>query len=479
MKARRTFILLLAIAVLSVWAGSPLPAQNGDSGIAPYPLKRISPKGFSIYKGILDWVPVPGQKAVAFAMNENADSEEYSLRSFQFSETGATSTAHTIASGLGRSWAAAAVWIDDAAGGSGEAAGHGLFFVIFEKEYGNEHRAVATLYVGMFDSSGQLVGSMKELLAIEARNAYFFGEDLYATRNGSSIGVVSSFSMRDDDGDPGPSQVHFIEVGTQDGRVIGQKVTLPLPQSGQLVEAFGCKPAWNGTSWLVPVRAVLYKRSGDSYTVRRNEALVCTVSGNPSHKTASRLIAKDPVPDWREYRDMHLAPYPGSSTDFLLFVKLEKPIPEDERKQDYLEYDFTLTRLDKTGKSVQRIDLAVPALTHKAPYDPDYEPEWPDDLWSEFVARDGTLFISRAHDMTLWDGSHDKSVWEQQYGLYSIDAATGAVTVEALSFLKQKGFEFEGVVIRSLSDKRFAVVNDIYPTTGNYQRQSYYSQFDE
>lgn len=62
------------------------------------------------------------------------------------------------------------------------------------------------------------------------------------------------------------------------------------------------------TRGLVPVGAVGHKKSGNSYVVRANEALICKVSGDASHKAVSRVIAKDPVHDDRPYSDMHMIP---------------------------------------------------------------------------------------------------------------------------------------------------------------------------
>lgn len=480
MTARRACTVLFTIGISLAWVGSILWAQTGDNGAAPYPLKKVSPKGFEIYKGLLDWVPVSSNKSVAFSANEDANSHEFSLVSFQLSASGAASSTRTLASGLGRPYDAACVWIEGGASTSGEAAGYGMLFVLCEEYETNPERADATVYVGKFDASGKLIGSLRELLKIEIQDSYFSIERICAIRNGSSIGVVPSFCISDNEGGSSRSQIHFIEVGIQDGGVIGQSVSLPLPQSGNLVEAQGYQPAWNGTSWLIPVSAILYKKSGNSSTITMNEALIYAVSGDPSHKAASRIISKDPTHDFRPYSDMHLTPYPGSTTDVLLFVKHQKPVPEGERKQDYLEYDFALKRLDSKGKPVESLTLAVPALTHSVPYDPDYEPDYPDDYWSEFLQRGATLYISRAHDMPL-DATRSRAddICEQQFGLYAIDPVSGTVTLEALSFTKQHDWFVIWPIIRSLSNSRFAVVNNVWLYETPYPRETYFSRFDK
>ena len=116
MTARRACTVLFTIAISLAWAGSVLWAQTGERGTSPYPLKKINPNGFEIYKGLLDWVPVSSNKSVAFSANEDAHSHEISLVSFQLSATGAASSTRTLASGLGRPYEAACVWIEGAAG---------------------------------------------------------------------------------------------------------------------------------------------------------------------------------------------------------------------------------------------------------------------------------------------------------------------------------------------------------------------------
>lgn len=481
MLHRRPWIITLIGSAVLAWTATAAVAQRRADQSDSYLLKRIIPKGFGIFKGVLDWVPISPTKAIAFAPDQLRGSYEYRLSSFTLSDAGVASSSNTIASGLGRPRAVACVWDGNTTSELPDGTGHGLVFALFIKEYldSDPYHEDIFVYVGNFNASGRLVGSWRELLRFETHDfAYFPDEALFAARYGDSVGVVPSFYVQGAGGVQTGAYVYFIEVDLEDGSTIGQPVPLPLPQSGRLINALGYEPVWNGTNWLVPVGATQFKSPGTFSDISMNKALISSVTGDASHTAASYVVAKDATTEYRPYDDLCLTPYPGSSTDFLLFLKQTLPFPEDERAQDYSAYKFTLKRLDQRGKPVKSLAVTVPALTHVIPADPAYEPSWAYDHWSRIVARGDTLYISRAHDMTLWKSGDPDAASEQQCALYTLDPVTGQVVLDSRSYLRRATGYVLPPIVREFSSSRFGVVNSLWLYQEPYPRISYFSLFE-
>lgn len=481
MNVKRMRIALIFAGAGILMAGAA--AIAGLDGVPAYPLKKLSTKGFGVFKGVFDWVPVSKTSAVAFAGNQVKGTENHSLVSFKMSNTGAVSPPQTIATGKGRPWAVACVWFESGAAGVDAGTPFGYVFVLFELYISNPESETATVFMAKFNSQGKIVGDWKELLKVKTpvgRN--IGGENLFAFSRGSSVAVVPSLDYNSRQGQR-KSLIYFLEIGSQQGALIGKPVPLPLPQSGDYLEAIGYAPAWNGLCWLVPVAATLRKSPGEWEDITGKKALVYTVGADAAHKAVAHEIASDMTSGWGPYGDMWLTPYPNSASDQLLFLKKQKEIPEAQRKQDMFAYSFSLNRIDATGTLLKSQKITVPVLTHKLVYDPDAKTEYPDDFWTLLAAGDGTLYVSRAHTISDWKKSDDErrdgstSRYEQQYCFYSINALTGAIALKARSFtLVNKAMVLQPV-IGAFPSGPPAVVNTIWFYSGDYPRWSYFSKF--
>lgn len=458
-------------------------ASAGPNGVTDYPLKRLNPAGFSVFRGVLDWVPVSKTAGIAFASDYNQGTDEGSLASFKISNAGVASAGRTIASGKGRPWEAACVWFEGGASGAEAGTPFGYVFVLFELYIEKPESETASVWMAKFDTQGKVVGSWKEILKIKTpAGRYINSEALFAAGRGRSIAIVPSLSYSGQGGQR-KSLVYFLEIDSQKGTLIGTPALLKLPQSGDYTEAMGYAPAWNGRSWLVPLAVMLLKSPGKDADILGKKALVYAVGSDAAHKAVSHVIASDMTPGWEPYGDMWLTSYPGSASDQLLFLKKQDEIPKAKQKLDMFEYGFSLNRIDETGKLVKSKALSVPALTHELVYDPAAHIEWPEDFWTPIVAKDGTLFLSRAHTINDWkssgseprDGSTDR--YEQQYCFYSINALTGAVALKAQSFALEKNAMVLQPLIRPFPSGSLSVVNTIWFYSGVYPRWSYFSKF--
>jgi hypothetical protein len=481
MNGKWTRIGLVLVGAGILLAGAA--ASAGPDGVPAYSLKKLSPKGFGVFKGVLDWVPVSKTSAVAFAGNQVKGTDNNSLVSFKMSNSGVPSDAQTIATGKGKPWEAACVWLESGANGAGAGTPFGYVFVLFEVYVSKPESETASVWMAKFDSRGKVVGDWKELLKVKTPAGRSINDEhLFAHSRGSSVAVVASLSHDNRQGQR-KALVYFLEIGGQQGALVGKPVLLPLPQNGDYLEATGYAPAWNGLCWLVPVAATLRKSPGVWEDITGKKALVCTVGADTAHKAVAHDIASDMTTGWGPYGDMWLTPYPNSASDHLLFLKKQKEVPEAQRKQDLFSYSFSLNKIDGTGNLLKTQKIAVPALTHKLAYDPDATIEYPDDYWTPLTAKDGTLFISRAHTINDWkrsgsgrrDGSTDR--YEQQYCFYTLNALTGAVALKAQSFTLENEAMVLQPVIKAFSSSSLAVVNTIWFYYGDYPRWSYFSKF--
>lgn len=474
------FAMGLAVLGLGLWAAAA--ASFPPDAAAVYPLKRLKPAGFGIFKGVLDWVPVSAKAGVAFAANYDKGSDAVSLTSFKIGGAGVASPARTIAENKGWPWAAACVWIEDGAAARDGASPFGYVFVLFEVYVSQPWSETASVWMARFDAEGKVLGDWTEILKVKTPAGRNISADsLYAFSRGSSVGVVPSLSYSDRQGQR-KSLAYFIEIESAAGTVIGAPGLLPLPQNGDYIDAWGLAPAWSGVSWLVPVSAVLYKSPGREADIFGKKALVYAVSADAAHAAVARTVASDMTRGWGLYGDMELAPFPGSASDQALFLKQEKLIPEPQRKLDMLKYVFSLIRLDATGSVVKKRTLAVPPLTHRLVYDPAAALGYPSDYWSTPVAKDGRLYLSRSHSTSDWkksgSGRNDGSVerYEQQYGLYVIDTATGTVTLKAETATLLAKALCMPPVLRPFPPGSLSVINSIWYHTTDYPRWSYFSK---
>ncbi|MBI2836841.1 MAG: hypothetical protein HYX75_00870 [Acidobacteria bacterium] len=71
MKCMCSFRTMYLAFLVSVCVG--FPSVPLCSAVTPYPLKKVAPKGFQIFQGILAWAPVSSSKAVPFARDKAAD----------------------------------------------------------------------------------------------------------------------------------------------------------------------------------------------------------------------------------------------------------------------------------------------------------------------------------------------------------------------------------------------------------------------
>jgi hypothetical protein len=458
-------------------------ASAGPDGVPAYPLKKLSTGGFGVFKGVFDWVPVSQTSAVAFAGNQGKGTYNYSLVSFKMSNTGAVSPPQTIATGKGRPLEAACVWFEGGLAGVDAGTPFGYVFVLFEVDISSPKSETASVWMAKFDSQGKVVGDWKELLKVKTPAGRYIGsENIFALSRGSSVAVVPTLSYNYNQGQR-KSLVYFLEIGSQQGDLVGTPVLLQLPQGGDYLDAQGYAPAWNGLCWLVPVAAVLMKSPGGEEDIYGKKAFVYTVGSDAAHKAVAHGIASDMTPGWEPYGDMWLTPYPDTAADQILFLKKQKYVPEAKRKLDMFSYSFSLNRIGGAGTLLNSQKISVPVLTHKLVYDPDAEIEYPDDIWSPLAARGGTLYTSRAH--SIYDRKNgangrkdgDSNRYEQQYCFYSINALTGAVALKAQSFTFEKEAFVLEPLIRAFSSGSLAVVNTIWFYSGDYPRWSYFSKF--
>lgn len=470
-------------------AGAVILLAGAASGYAlkdvpVYPLKRLDPKGFNVFRGVLDWTPVSKTVAIAFASDYDQKSKESSLVSFKISSKGVASARRLLADGRGRPWAAACIWLEGGASGDAAGTSFGYVFVLFEVYIDEPQSETASIWMAKFNSRGKPLGSWKEILKIKsAAGRYINDESLFAFGQGNSIAIVSSLSYGARRGGQRKSLVYFIEIDGRSGSLIGTPVALRLPQKGDYLDAQGYAPAWNGQSWLVPVTVMLRKKPGKDEDIFGKKALVFSVVGDAGHKSTPHEIASDMTAGWEPYGDMRITPYPGSDLDQLVFLKKLKKIPEAQRTLDMFEYIISLIRINEKGKPVKSQMLAVPGLTHSLEYDPAALLEFPDDHWSSLAAKNGMLFISRAHSIADWksgasgerEGSSNR--YEQQYLFYAIKAQTGAVTLKSQSFTFEKAANVLQPRLRIFPSGSLSVVNTIWFYSGAYPRWSYFSKF--
>ena len=436
-------------------------------------MRKINPTGFKItYQGILAWVPVSKNASVAFGRDGTINSETNGLVSFLLSDRGTFSSPRTIASGKEVVERATAVWIDGNGGGSSAGTPYGFIFVLFISNHLIPGKGeTAMVRMAKFDSQGRLSGGWKELLKIKTPpGLYICNQSLGAASKGTSVGVVLSlvYPTYGIESRLQKSAAYFIEISASGGTKIGKTVSLPLPRSGDNDYALAYGPVWNGTRWLIPVSVGLQINDDKSYDVLGNKALVISVTGDTAHKTAAHLIASDTLPYYPTYMDLLLAPYPDSSSDYLLFMKYaHRP-----------SCSFSLNRLNGSGKPIKSKKVAIPALTYKILSDPSYKISGgPFDYWTPIVAHDGTLFVSRLHSIDAANvvaGTHE---FEQQFNLYAINARSGAVELKARSYMNL----YQNYATRSLMnrfpDGGMAVINNLMQYKDRPHR-SYFSRFD-
>jgi len=479
---RKVFGFGLGLAALIVFlagvtgASGDRPASSG--GVPAYPLKKIVPSGFDVYQGILDWTPVSGTKAIAFARNRVKGTKTFSLCSYSFSITGAGSAPRTIAAEKGIPRMAACVWVAD--GASGERAGkpYGLVFVDFEESFINYNSAV--VYVAKFDSSGGLIGSWRPILKVTSPKGWgVICNNILAFQRENSVGIVPSFWLMQSGQYRIKAQAHFLEVDIKDGILIGAAKAIPLPNNGQYLEALSFAPAWNGTSWLVPLAVSFYKPYVARMEVLNNKLMVAVISGGSSHATVLKEIAADTVASQNTYEAV-LAPYPGSAHDLALFVRHRTPVPEAQRKLDMFRYDFSLKRLDVKGRIVKTTPVSIAAPEHKLAYDPIYvfSSEW--DNLSRAVAKNGTILLSRARTLEIMrKGKWTDRQQEQEVDFYAVNILTGAVTHKARTVSVWKGVWWWRPLIAVFPAGPIAVVNCLYHTATPYPFDNYLTLFDD
>ncbi len=478
MKLARILACSVFLAVLLV--PSIQNAASVEKAAAAYPLTKIKPRGFSIYQGILDWAPVSSTQAVAFARNRRKTTSDYVLHSFTLSKTGVTSASRVIAaSNMGSPRGAASIWIGSGAAGDAQSP-YGLVFVFFEVEEENPVSETGILRVAKFDASGKLVGAWREILRIAlGADQYFSDEELFACLGPNSIGIASSvmLSTRGPSGSE-TSRLYFLEASLQDGSLVGPAVPLPLPEPTRDVQALATRPAWTGTAWLVPALAAVYLKGGDWEDILGNRALVYSVSGGPAPAVVRREIARDAVRIPDTYAALALTPLPGGAGEQLLFVRHRKPIPESRRKLDMFQYDYSLKRLDASGRVLKNKILALPAAVHKLVYDPAYEFQWEWDEWSESLGRNGKLYLSQCRSLEIFSSAHDYK-YEQQVNFFEIDLLAGAVEHRARAVTVWNDVLLFQPLIDAFPGGPIAVVNRAYHTPSPYAWDNYITRFSD
>jgi hypothetical protein len=477
MKLSRTIVVLAFFAALLI--PSNQEAAPGGDGVAGYSLPKIKPTGFNVYQGILDWAPVSSTKAVAFARNMVDGSYAYSLKSFVLSKTGGASSSRTIATGMGVPLAAAALWIE--AGGPTESAGsYGFVYVLFEVEESDPRREIGSLRMAKFDASGKRIGNWAELLRVElGEDQYFSDANLFASRGAQTIGIAPSFAISARGSLGGEtSRLYFLEASPLDGLLTSATITLPLPEPTRDVQALAARPSWTGTGWLIPAAATVYKKGGNWEDIVGNRALVYSVSNQATLTVARREIARDGglTPD--AYGALALTPLPGGAGDQLLFVRHRKPVPESRRKLDMFQYDYSLKRLDPSGKILKNTVLTFPAPAHKLTYDPAYEFQWEWDEWSEGLARKGKIYLSQCRSIEIYRGSQDRKC-EQQVNFFEIDPLAGAVEHRARAVTVWNEVLLFQPLIDAFPGGPIAVVNRAYHTPSPYAWDNYITRFGD
>jgi hypothetical protein len=469
--------------ILAVIIGLAAVAFGGRDGVPVYRLKKLAPKGFDVFRGVLDWVPVSRTAGVAFAANYDSKADENSLASFRISNTGAAAAGQVVASGKGRPWAAACVWFEGGEAGFEAGSPFGYVFVLFEVYVSKPESETASIWMAKFDAQGSILGDWTELLKVKTPAGRYIGdEELFAFSRGTSVAVVPSLNYDSRQGQR-KSLVYFLEIDSWHAALIGTPVTLSLPQNGDYIWAIGSEPGWNGSSWLVPVAVTLSKSPGREKDIFAKKALAYTIAADAAHGAVAHQIAADLTAGWGSYGDMGLAAYPGSAADQVLFLKKEKEIPEAKRKQEMFQYSFSLNRINATGALVQTKKISVPALAHKLAYDPDAELAYPDDYWTRPVAKGTMLYLSRAHSYSDWkqngSGRRDGGTqrFEQQYGFYAINVLTGAVTLKAQTTTLVSQAYVMPPCLRSFPSGPPVVVNTVWFYSGYYPRWSYFSKF--
>jgi len=476
---RRTILvsfLFLVVILAGLWVSAS--ASWEPSGAVPgYSLRKLVPKGFSVYQGILDWVPVSSTLGIAFARNYDKIADVYSLASYSFSKTGVCSSSRTIATGKGSPRGAACFWITDGVSGERAASAYGLVFVLFNEAYSNYE--AAAVYVAKFDSSGGVSGRWKQIFReVTPKGWYIYAKSLFAFRGGQSIGIVPSLTFRKIQQTGQRSLAYFLEADIKDGSLIGSTKQLPLPIQGHSYSVRGFAPGWNGTSWLVPVAATMSKSGAATEDdILGNKALVCVVSGKATHAAVLSEIAEDALMS-RDTYELALTSYPGSSTDMSMFVRHRTPLQESQRKLDMFKYDFSLKRLDVRGRLVTTRSVSIAAPVHKLAYDVAYEPWLEDDSWSECLVRSGTIYLARAHSVVMIKKHAWAMKYEQEFDFYAINSLTGDVSHKARTVATWDLILLLKPWIDSFPGGPIAVVNYAYFMTAPYARDNFLTLFN-
>ncbi len=479
MMSQRIIAFVAFAAALFGPGSASVPAARPASleGVAAYSLPKITPPGFGICRGILDWVPVSKTQAVAFAVNRkasaaanrDASSRDDSLHSFVLSKTGAASGTRAFASGLGQPRAAAGFWIE---GG----APHGLLFVLFNNYDPAKDRQFARIAVAKFDAAGKRTSGWKTLFQFDpGRKAYFDDEALYAARGPRSIAlVVSGHFYLYGQGPDHFSRAYFLEAQVTNGSLAGPVLPLTLPAAGEFVFARGSSPDWNGAAWLVPVSAALYSRAGDGDTVLENRALVYSVS--PPSGVVQNEIAHDTSSKSLAYESLVLAPDPANAAGRLLFVRHRTPIPANRQRLDMYEYDYSLKRLGATGALVSARTLSLPKTAHKLVYSPAYTNMIEFDYWSRGVVRGEKLYLSNARTL-LSRGGGSAERFEQQVNFYEVNLRTAAVEHRARAIQLWARLWMEEPILHAFPGGALVVVNAAYHTQDPYSTDNTFTRF--
>ncbi len=429
-------IAMTVIAVVSSLSGATVPERATP---APYPLLRVTPGGFHAYQGVLAWTPSSATSGVAFAVDQ-INTTTWRLMSFRISSAGKPSG--TLEFGAGRGWpmSATALWFgaDGRTVGAGSAAAaHGLIFAAFEDRDENFYVRSVSLLVAKFDSSGRRVGGWRTLLIRKTpAGADMVVPPSIAGGGSSSAAVVLGLSY---EGHANHNVIRsaatFIETD-RDGVPIGTPVAIPFENNGRLLVAQPFKPFWNGRRWLVPVGGTLFRSPGSWKDITGNRALVYSISAGREHEVEGSLVAEDTQDLWRSYQNLWLAPWPGSSTDTVLFLEQLKLLPPALQKYELFAAGFTLLRLDAYGTPGKSVKAWIPAISHQLSYDSSYGSSQQSDNFSEPVLRDGRLLISRAYSVAPWKWTPAGVLYryEQQFLFYAIDLSTGAVSTKARTF---------------------------------------------
>ena len=469
---------LVVAAALILAVSSPMEASSPEGAApAPYPLLRISPAGFHTYQGVLTWAPASATMGVAFAVDQVTTTSRR-LMSFRISNAGQPSSALEFASGMGWPLSATALWFpaDGRAAGAGSgAAAHGLVFVAFEDRDGPYVTKSVSLKVAKFNSAGRRTSGWRTLLGKTTPDgAEMIVYPCDAAASGSTAAVVlGMYYATRATGNIRRSAATFVETD-RDGVPIGSSVAIPYENSGQLQVAQPFKPFWNGRRWLVSDRRRRFSAVPGSWKdITGNRVLVYSVSSGPEHEVEGSLIAEDTQDIWLSFHFLGLAPWPGSSTDAVLFLEQWKWLPPALQKYEFFTGGFMLTRLDAYGTPGQSVTARIPAITHQLAYDSSYGISTQSDYFSAPLIRDGRLLISRAYGVSPWKWTPAGVIYrnEQQFLFYTINPSTGAANLKARTFMSFIGKGVAPPAAGEFPSGPMAVLNNLF---GNSQAWATY-----